>query len=280
MDACPLCQGETRRTRLAKTSDRPYRVVRCTRCGTASVLPRPSEQDLADFYGASYFTADTGFGYGDYDGTSWAGAQAVRAWDELQVWAPEVADVPVRTLLDVGAATGEFALRAERDGWYAVACEVGDTARESAAAKGLTTVTTISEATGPFGVISMFHVLEHLIDPLAALVDARGAVDARGVLVIEVPQWNSAGRIVRGSGWAQFRPPEHINFFSRRSLARARRHTGWDMVRSSTPYPHAAELARDAVRRGRVREAAAHAGRHALGSAGLGGYLRTVARPV
>lgn len=280
MDACPLCQGETRRTRLAKTSDRPYRVVRCTRCGTASVLPRPSEQDLADFYGASYFTADTGFGYGDYDGTSWAGAQAVRAWDELQVWAPEVADVPVRTLLDVGAATGEFALRAERDGWYAVACEVGDTARESAAAKGLTTVTTISEATGPFGVISMFHVLEHLIDPLAALVDARGAVDARGVLVIEVPQWNSAGRIVRGSGWAQFRPPEHINFFSRRSLARALRHTGWDVVRSSTPYPHAAELARDAVRRGRVREAAAHAGRHALGSAGLGGYLRTVARPV
>lgn len=275
-----MCQGETRRTRLAKTSDRPYRVVRCTRCGTASVLPRPSEQDLADFYGASYFTADTGFGYGDYDGTSWAGAQAVRAWDELQVWAPEVADVPVRNLLDVGAATGEFALRAERDGWYAVACEVGDTARESAAAKGLTTVTTISEATGPFGVISMFHVLEHLIDPLAALVDARGAVDARGVLVIEVPQWNSAGRIVRGSGWAQLRPPEHINFFSRRSLARALRHTGWDVVRSSTPYPHAAELARDAVRRGRVREAAAHAGRHALGSAGLGGYLRTVARPV
>lgn len=269
-----------RKTRLAKTSDRPYRVVLCRRCGTASVLPRPTEQDLADFYGASYFSADTGFGYGDYDGASWAGVQAVRAWDELQVWAPEVTDVPLRRILDVGAATGEFALRAEQDGWDAVACEVGDTARATAESKGLATVTTIADASGPFGVISMYHVLEHLIDPLAALVDARRAVDTDGVLVIEIPQWNSAGRIVRGSDWAQFRPPEHINFFSKRSLAAALRHTGWDVVRSSTPYPHSAELALDAVRKGHVREAAAHAGRFALGSSGLGGYLRTVARPV
>lgn len=243
------------------------------------MLPRPTERDLADFYGASYFSADTGFGYGDYDGESWAGAQAVRAWDELQDWAPEVADVPVRRLLDVGAATGEFALRAEQDGWRAVACEVGDTARAAAEAKGLATVTSIDQAAGPFGVISMFHVLEHLIDPLAALDEARRAVDEQGVLVVEIPQWNSAGRIVRGSDWAQFRPPEHINFFSRASLAKALRKTGWHVARSSTPYPHSAELAVAAVKERRVREAAAHAARYALGTAGLGGYLRTVARP-
>jgi SAM-dependent methyltransferase len=279
MDSCPVCAGPVRATGLSRTTDRAYRVVRCSRCGTASVLPRPTEHDLAEFYGASYFTADTGFGYGDYDGASWAAAQAVRAWDELQEWAPEVSTVPVRRLLDVGAATGEFALRAARDGWDTLACEVGDTARAAAEAKGQRTVASIPDADGPFGVISMYHVVEHLIDPIEALREARRVVDDRGVLVIEVPQWNSAGRIVRRSAWAQLRPPEHITFFTRTSLAWALGETGWQVVSSSTPYPHAGRLAVSALKQGRPLEAAGQAARLALGAAGLGGYLRTVARP-
>ena len=223
---------------MSRTTDREYRIHRCTACGTAWAFPRPTEQDLADFYGAAYFTADTGFGYGDYDGASWAGVQAVRAWDELHEWASEIEDVSSRRLLDVGAATGEFALRAQASGWEAVACEVGDTAREAARAKGLTAVATIDEAPGHFGIISMYHVLEHLIDPLAVLRLARAAVASDGYLVIELPQWRSAGRIVRRSAWAQFRPPEHINFFSRRSLATTLGFAGWEVVHSSTrPTP-------------------------------------------
>jgi SAM-dependent methyltransferase len=280
MESCLVCQGPVRPTRLATQSDRLYRVVRCTGCGTAWVTPRPTEQDLADFYGAAYFTQDTGFGYGDYDGSSWAAVQAVRAWDELRQWAPEVAGVPVKRLLDVGAATGEFALRAGQDGWEAVACEVGDTARDAARDKGLTAVATIDEAAGPFGLISMYHVLEHLIDPLDALRDARRVVDENGLLVIEIPQWNSAGRIVRRSSWAQFRPPEHINFFTKGSLSAALQRSGWEVLHSSTPYPHSGSLAVSSLRKLELREAAANAAKLALGSAGLGGYLRTVARPV
>ncbi|WP_185748839.1 class I SAM-dependent methyltransferase [Humibacillus xanthopallidus] len=280
MNPCPVCASPTRELRLSRTTDREYRLHRCTACGTAWAFPRPTEQDLADFYGAAYFTADTGFGYGDYDGASWAGVQAVRAWDELHEWAPEIEGVSSRRLLDVGAATGEFALRAQADGWEAVACEVGDTAREAARAKGLTAVATIDEAPGAFGVISMYHVLEHLIDPLAVLRLARRAVAPDGYLVIELPQWHSAGRIVRRSAWAQFRPPEHINFFSRRSLATTLGLAGWEVVHSSTPYPHAGRLAVDAARRGRLREAGEQSAKWALGRAGLGGYLRTVARPV
>ncbi len=243
-------------------------------------MPRPTERDLADFYGASYFTEDTGFGYGDYDGASWAAAQAVRAWDELSVWAPEAAAVPVKRLLDVGAATGAFALRAQQDGWEAVACEVGDTARAAARAKGLTAVAMIGQAPGSFGLISMYHVLEHLIDPLQSLEDARRVVDPNGLLVIEIPQWNSAGRIVRGSSWAQLRPPEHINFFTRRSLATALRRSGWEVLHSSTPYPHSGSLAVSSLRKLELRQAASNAAKLALGSVGLRGYLRTVARPV
>lgn len=252
---------------------------RCRACRLAFAVPRPTPQALEDFYGASYFEADTEFGYGDYEGGSWAAVNAARTWRELPDWAPEIDGVVPRRLLDVGAATGEFAVRAANDGWSAVACEVGETARALAAKKGLETVATIDEAEGPFGLISMFHVLEHLIDPVEGLRSCRSVVAQSGLLVIEVPHWRSLGRIVRGSRWAQFKPPEHINFFDRRSLAAALDRSGWSTVRISTPYPRSAELAIAAARRGAAREAVDQAARFVAGAAGVGGYLRAVARP-
>ena len=206
VNPCPVAQA-LRASSACPGPRTASTIHRCTACGTAWAFPRPTEQDLADFYGAAYFTADTGFGYGDYDGASWAGVQAVRAWDELHEWAPENEDVASRRLLDVGAATGEFALRAQRGGLGGGGLRGGDTAREAARAKGLTAVATIDEAPGHFGMISMYHVLEHLIDPLAVLRLARAAVASDGYLVIELPQWHSAGRIVRRSpGRSSARP--------------------------------------------------------------------------
>jgi 2-polyprenyl-3-methyl-5-hydroxy-6-metoxy-1,4-benzoquinol methylase len=182
-------------------------------------------------------------------------------------------------LLDVGAATGDFGARALAEGWDVVACELGDSARAKAAAKGLTTVASLDEAEGPFGLITMFHVLEHLISPLEVLEQARSLIDRDGLLAMEMPQWRSAGRLARRSRWAQLRPPEHINFFTKASLAAALHRSGWDVVSSSTPYPRAASLALQAARGRDLRRAANQAARLVVGASGFGGYLRAVARP-
>lgn len=257
--------------------------MRCDRCGLAFALPRPTPEALTEFYQATYFNrADTELrlGYVDYDGASWAAANASRAWDELGDWAPATRRVP-RTLLDVGAATGDFGARASQDGWAVTACELGDTARAKAGAKGLATIPTLDDATGQFGLITMFHVLEHVIDPFQVLTKARQLVDdPDGLLAIELPSWNSAGRILRRSKWAQLRPPEHINFFSRSSLRRLLERTRWEAMYATTPYPRAGELAREAARNREGRRAVREVGRLTLGAIGLGGYLRVVAAPV
>jgi SAM-dependent methyltransferase len=280
-DPCPACGSTSRATRLAVATDRSYRVRQCAACGLAFTTPRPSVAQLATFYQESYFNRTEGsvLGYADYDGESWASINAGRTWDDVKVWAPETMAAP-RSLLDVGGASGEFGARALGEGWDVTVCELGDSARAKAAAKGLGTVASLDEATGPYGLITMFHVLEHLIEPHEALVDVRRLVRPDGLLVIELPQWRSAGRLVRRSKWAQLRPPEHINFFTKASLAAALARAGWEVVRSTTPYPRAGSLALDSLRHRQPKNFASQAGRLMLGSVGLGGYLRTVARPV
>jgi SAM-dependent methyltransferase len=248
----------------------------------AFTVPRPTAFDLQTFYQDKYFRRSdpsSVLGYADYDGDSWASINAARTWDDLGEWGPETRNV-AHTLLDIGAATGEFGARAAADGWDVTACEVGDTAREKASAKGLNTVASLDEVVGQFGLITMFHVLEHVIDPAETLADARLLVAPNGLLAIELPQWRSAGRLVRRARWAQLRPPEHINFFTRSSLAAALGSSGWEVVRSSTPYPRAASLAWAGLRDLNVKQVVVQSACLALGGTGFGGYLRVVARPV
>jgi SAM-dependent methyltransferase len=275
-----VCGTPGRQTSISVTTDLTYRVCKCHECGLAFTSPRPSPEALEEFYSEKYFnSADPRLGYADYDGDSLAALNAGRTWDDLAAWAPQTRSLRTRTLLDVGAATGSFGARAAADGWRVTACELSDSARAKAAAKGLCTVRSMEDAQGPFGLITMFHVLEHLIDPVDGLEQARTLVAPDGLLAVELPQWRSAGRLARRSKWAQLKPPEHINFFTKSSLREALHRSGWEVVQSSTPYPHAAERAWGAAKSRELRTAAIQAARFAVGAAGLGGYLRCIARP-
>ncbi len=278
---CPVCGSTAAATGLrVETVDR-YEVFRCPRCRLAFTLPRPTPEQLGAYYTESYFgegEETSPFGYGDYEGDSWASLNASRTWDLLDEWAPE-AKARRGRLLDVGGATGDFGARAAADGWDVVVCEVGDSARAKAGAKGLTTIASLDEATGTHDLVSMFHVLEHLIDPLGDLRRLRDLTDLSGHLVVEVPQWRSAGRIVRREKWSQLKPPEHINFFTPRSLDFALSESGWRLLRASTPYPEAKRQCVEAIRARDVRTLVTQSVHWAAGAAGLGGYLRAIAVP-
>lgn len=276
---CPSCAGTSKATGIRARTDQEYAINKCTSCGLAFALPRPTPEQLADFYGAAYFETDTAFGYGQYDGASMAALNAVSTWDTLPTWVPDLDGLAGRRLLDVGAATGHFAARAVENGWSAVACEIGDEARELAAAKGLATIKSMDETDGPFDLITMFHVIEHLIDPNETLRAARRVVAAGGRLVIEAPQWNSAGRLSRRAQWSQLKPPEHINFFTQDSVRKALRASGWQPVSVSTIYPRSGELALRSARNREVMAAARLGAQWAVGRLGFGAFLRVVASP-
>ena len=69
-----------------------------------------------------------------------------------------------------------------------------------------------------FDCVLLSHVLEHCLDPLSALRNARGLLKADGILICEVPNSAAAGLRQSGAAWAMLDVPRHLHFFTRRSL--------------------------------------------------------------
>jgi 2-polyprenyl-3-methyl-5-hydroxy-6-metoxy-1,4-benzoquinol methylase len=200
-------------------------------------------------------------------------------WPLLKEWEPCLAKV-APAHLDVGCAEGDLGAAALRDGWAVSGVEPASWARQKAAGRGLRTFATLDDVAGSYGLITMFHVLEHMIDPLSALSRAREVIAEDGLLVVELPQWGSLGRRVRRSQWAQLKPPEHINFFNARSLSYALRAAGWQVARCVTIQERPFALAATALRRRQIARTVAYAAGGAIVERfGLGGYLRTSAIP-
>ncbi len=279
--ACPLCANPTPRALYDVQTDACYTILRCDACSFAFAAPRPTPAQLAEFYSSTYFKRQNviPFGYAEYRGV--AEANARHMWGFLsKTYLTGAAETGCR-ILDVGCATGAFLAEAQRAGWTATGVELSadmvDVARKEFGVNVLhADLSSESLAPNSFDVITMWHVLEHLIDPVAAIARANELLVAGGKLYIELPNWNSLGRMAKGTSWSQLRPPEHINFFTPRSLASLIGRSGFRIFSCGTAYPSLRDKAR--VRRASqpihllVGAAAVAAER-----LGWGGYIRLFA---
>ncbi|MFN0075282.1 MAG: class I SAM-dependent methyltransferase [Prosthecobacter sp.] len=128
-------------------------------------------------------------------------------------------------LLDFGGGIGRTALAAHAAGFSAIVLEDS----HKAVSDGKTHHPEIawleskaipdSIADGSLDVITLFHVLEHLTDPRASLAQIHRKLSPGGLLVIEVPNWGSHMRRLRGLHW-QFVLDHHVNHFTAASLTR------------------------------------------------------------
>jgi SAM-dependent methyltransferase len=75
--------------------------------------------------------------------------------------------------------------------------------------------------------VILSHVLEHIYDPLAALVRIRSMLATDGWLLVEVPNMLRPNRSKRLSNWLA---REHVYYFSRNSLRRALAHSGFRTI--------------------------------------------------
>jgi SAM-dependent methyltransferase len=78
------------------------------------------------------------------------------------------------------------------------------------------------------GVVTMWHVLEHLSQPLLALQDVARVLTPNGVLVLACPMADSWEAAVFGRYWAGYDVPRHLYAFSRQTLPRLLAKAGFE----------------------------------------------------
>lgn len=87
---------------------------------------------------------------------------------------------------------------------------------------------------GFFSVAVLRSYLEHEAYPNEVLAGLFRVLRAGGAAIVKVPNYGSLNRMVMGARWCGFRTPDHVNYFTRRSLARMAERHGF---KASFPFP-------------------------------------------
>jgi len=138
--------------------------------------------------------------------------------------------------LDIGCNDGFFLQEAKKSGFQVYGCEPNREMCSFAREQGLEiiegTFDTAFDAfqkNAPYDVISLFHVLEHLNDPVAELQKVFSLLGDNGVLIVEVPDFEAPLQKIYGdeSPWCC---EEHLLYFTRTSLTRLLNMAGFSVL--------------------------------------------------
>ena len=222
---CNLCSGKNFRPYLAKDN---WRLVKCRDCGLIFLNPRPSWETVRRRYGPNQYNYLVG-------GKKYINAEKEMVRGNLHAVQSIGALKKVGKLLEVGSATGYFLKAAEMRGWEVYGVEICKEGVEYSKREFgiITFLGTLEEANFPsnfFDVIVIYHTLEHLIDPLATLKEAKRILKDDGLVNISVPNMSCWERILQGKKWGTFELPSHLYCFSPLTLHRLVQKAGF-MIR-------------------------------------------------
>jgi SAM-dependent methyltransferase len=247
---CPLCRGErsapvfSQRDLLLGGAAR-YTTVRCDGCGVLYQNPRLRVDEIALAYPDTYaahvrepslsrhllrhgasvrWLLSRRRGYAHLTTVDVGLVDRLRALrlrhGILEAFPPWTG---AGRLLDVGCASGKFLRQMLAVGWRVAGIEIDEAAANRA--RSVTPDVVVGDparltlADGAFDVITAFHVLEHMPDPLGALRNMLRWLAPGGSIVLEVPNAAGFGARVFGPYWSGWDTPRHLVHFTPETLS-------------------------------------------------------------
>ncbi len=193
------------------------KVLDCKKCGFSHILPLPSDEELQKFYKKEFYQKEktTYYFKETKEDVAWWNATYDNYYSILERLTRG------RKLLDIGSGTGDFLSVGKKRGWNVLGIEPSSVAAAHARRRGLAVVNDFFpnslEGRGPFDVVTVFMVLEHVPDPISFLREAKKLLKPSGLLLIFSPNdYSPLQQIVRRKlptepWWVV--PKHHINYF-------------------------------------------------------------------
>lgn len=211
----------------------PYRIVRCQGCELIYVDGSSGLEGLEEFYGEAYFSGSENAVSGFRDYVADRALHLRNAHDILAALERHVPSARGRRLLDVGCAHGFLLQAAQARSWQPWGVDISPAAVEYARRElGLMVhrggVEDCPFPAESFDAACMIGTIEHMTDPVKTLRGTARLLKPGGFLLITT--MDVEGRL----GYFSWKPPEHLFYFSSRSLAHCLDRAGFASESSRT----------------------------------------------
>ena len=236
INKCPLCEHREFRKKLItkdySLTQEEFTIVECVGCGFLYTNPRPSEENIGEYYKSSNYISHTNqssglFGF-VYQFLRNRALTLKRSWIEKYA-------KPAK-LLDYGSGTGEFLNYMQEHGWSVKGVEIADGPRVKSQSKYRIEVLKPeelrSEPNTTYDVVTMWHVLEHIDDLINSVSQILSKLKPGGHLILALPNPESYDAKVYKGFWAAWDVPIHFYHFKKKDVELLAAKTGLELVKT------------------------------------------------
>ncbi|MEP6675114.1 MAG: class I SAM-dependent methyltransferase [Ferruginibacter sp.] len=224
---CPCCKEQDTKKLLMKQG---FAIVKCSNCNFVFVNPRVADEELAFIYSHNYFQ-NKDYGYVSYEQEKRLRIKNFERWlKDAQPFLPPGKPV---TALDVGCAAGYCLEVMKNNNWTADGLELDEKLCNELQAAGFYVTPQMLqnfESQGKYSLITLFDVIEHIPAIDAAFSQLNKLLADDGIIVIVTPDHGSFQRKLFGKRWFQYKPIEHIQYFTKETLEVFATRNGLQMI--------------------------------------------------
>jgi 2-polyprenyl-3-methyl-5-hydroxy-6-metoxy-1,4-benzoquinol methylase len=233
--ACPVCNASKISPFLDCAdhflSKEIFTIVKCEQCGFLFTNPRPSADQLGNYYQSPEYISHSNAKKGMMNLVY----QRVRKYTISRKHKIISKISTGKRILDIGCATGEFLNFMNLKDWETVGIEPDQNARKQAIESynlkifDESYIKEIPESS--FDVITLWHVLEHVSDLEGRMKDLYRLLKPQGILVIAVPNSKSHDAEFYKSFWASYDVPRHLYHFSTSTMEKLLTRFSFDLIK-------------------------------------------------
>jgi 2-polyprenyl-3-methyl-5-hydroxy-6-metoxy-1,4-benzoquinol methylase len=218
-DDCPVCAHITFQNYLIcqdhTVTGESFALVQCKHCTHVFTNPRPDALNTDKYYNSTQYISHTNKALNPIQ---WmykiVRSRTLKSKEQLL----RKLNPNASTLLDFGCGTGHFLEYCQSKKWTVQGVEPNQIARSKAQSSVKSVAASLEEASSTYDIITAWHVLEHIPEPVETLKQLAGKLTSTGKIVLGLPNHKSFDARNYGSYWAGYDVPRHLSHFNQQSL--------------------------------------------------------------